>query len=280
LNKNIGYYVKQWRIKHTFNIKEVLKITRGGGEMTIFKKRLSIIVLSLFLFSILPIKAMADNVSNGYVEPQHGSSETKEKKEDSKIIREVVEKRERAIKHFLKQDNSFEAVIYPYSVHYNNDGKWEDIDNSLVESTDEDNNNVLENKNNSYKVKFGNKIDSNKLVSIKKDKYEIYWNVINDLIQSEANESTDKKEETKFYDNLNKNSEIKIIEKGLDKLKNLSENEKKITLTKVDSKVIFKNIYNNVDLTYDVEPDKFKETIISNEKTNNFEFRFNLYAKN
>ncbi|SHH28624.1 DNRLRE domain-containing protein [Clostridium grantii] len=365
------------------------------------KNNLAIILLSIFLCNILPVTVLAQNLNKDYVEPQFSSAETNASKKDAKIIKEVTEKRERNVKHFFMENNTYQAVIYPYSVHYDNNGKWEEVDNSLVETTDEDNNSVLQNKSNSYKVKFGKTIDSNKLVSIKKDKYEVYWNLINDSNESEANsqneintsetssdvesitenseetttesttESTtenitenneeintentptvdqqvseinetsqpntneqevlnesiepnaneeqqtedmtegttepennsgieenseiednnlvqeektnkasDKKENPKFYDNLNKNSQIEIVAKDLGKLNNLSENEKKRAVTKAESNVIFKNIYNNIDLTYNVEPDKFKETIVINEKTSNPEFRFNLYAKN
>ncbi|SHI03413.1 DNRLRE domain-containing protein [Clostridium grantii] len=355
--------------------------------MSSFKKIVSTVILSIFICNIVPMTVLAENINKNYTEPQFSNYENKINKEESKIVKEDTEKRERNVKHFLKEDNTYEAVIYPYSVHYNNNGQWEDIDNTLIDSTDEDNNSILENKNNSYKVKFGKKVDSNKLVSIKKDKYEIYWNLVDeseisednvnntnlpieeqlesteeatpdieDTIESNAEKDietntevieaeedveinedvepqgeseiedsteiesssnvedsdkstqdvdetseTDETTETtevsqtkqkeedsisenkvnlKYYNNLNKNSQLEVVDRNLDKLQELSENDKKRTLTKTESTVIFKDIYNNVDLSYNVEPDKFKETIIINEKTSNPEFRFNLYAKN
>lgn len=92
---------------------------------------------------------------------------SKTKKKDVKILGEIVEKRERNIKQFLKDDGTIEAVVYPQAVHYMEDGKWKDIDNTLHEEK-EGNENVLVNGQNDFKVKFGKSSNSNKLVTIKK----------------------------------------------------------------------------------------------------------------
>ncbi|MFL0197564.1 hypothetical protein ACJDU8_18635 [Clostridium sp. WILCCON 0269] len=50
---------------------------------------------------------------------------------ETKIVGEVTEKREKNVKHFLKEDSTFEAAIYSEPVHYLSNGKWQDIDNSI-----------------------------------------------------------------------------------------------------------------------------------------------------
>jgi len=64
-------------------------------------------------------------------------------KKEPKILKEVVEKRESNIKHFLMDDMSYEAVVYSGPVHYLDNGQWKDIDNSLTPQKDGSNQEVL-----------------------------------------------------------------------------------------------------------------------------------------
>jgi len=47
--------------------------------------------------------------------------------------KEIVEKRKLNEKHFLQKDGSIVASVYPMNVHYELNGKLEDINNSLEE---------------------------------------------------------------------------------------------------------------------------------------------------
>lgn len=98
-------------------------------------------------------------------------------KTKSKILREIIGRREKNVKRFLKEDLTFEAAIYKEPVHYYSDGQWKDIDNSIIEGKDDENNDVLENKDNNFKVKIAKKAKSNKFIVIKKDKYEVSWGI-------------------------------------------------------------------------------------------------------
>ena len=131
-----------------------------------YSKPLSIFLLITFIFSLLPIKAFAEELNKS---SKLGTPPVQAKKKtEGKILKEVVEKREKNVKTFQLDDYSFQAAIFPEAVHYLKDGKWEDIDDSMVDATDEDKNNVYENKENSYKIKIAKKASANKLVRIQK----------------------------------------------------------------------------------------------------------------
>jgi len=52
--------------------------------------------------------------------------------EKVKLKYELIDKREKNIKHFRIKDNEYRAVEYFKAVHYlDNNGKWEEIDNTL-----------------------------------------------------------------------------------------------------------------------------------------------------
>ncbi len=81
---------------------------------------------------------------------------------------EIVEKRTENEKHFRKIDGTYEVAIYNQAVHYLNNGKWEDIDNSLVQNKDE-----LETKANKFKLKFPKELDGSKQIKLKMADYSI-----------------------------------------------------------------------------------------------------------
>ncbi len=87
-----------------------------------FKRLLPIVLSAMLLFSALPVSASANDESTNEVA--------------SKIVREVVELREESVKHFLCEDGSYIAVSYAEPVHYEKNGEWLEIDNTLVLSSE------------------------------------------------------------------------------------------------------------------------------------------------
>jgi hypothetical protein len=148
-----------------------------------YRRLISRLLIAVFIVTAFPTQVLAETLNSqskqAYVEPQLSETEVQASKAKNppKILKEVEEKREENIKHFLLDDNTYEAVIYEDPVHYKENGKWQDIDNSLVEAKDKQGNSLLENKKNDFKVKIDKKSNSEKLVSINKDKYEISWKI-------------------------------------------------------------------------------------------------------
>lgn len=73
---------------------------------------------------------------------------------------ELIEKRKPREKHFLQEDGTILAKIYNEEIHYLKNGKYEEIDNTLVKTDTE-----YKNKQNSYKVFFKEE-SSNELMKI------------------------------------------------------------------------------------------------------------------
>ena len=65
---------------------------------------------------------------------------------------ELIGKRKAREKHFLKENGIITANVYDEDIHFLKDGKYEEIDNTLIEE-----NGYLVNKNNAYKVSFAKK---------------------------------------------------------------------------------------------------------------------------
>lgn len=91
-------------------------------KQKLFKHILPILLSAMLLFSALPMSASANDESTNEVA--------------SKIVREVAELREESVKHFLCDDGSYIAVSYAEPVHYEKNGEWLEIDNTLVLSSE------------------------------------------------------------------------------------------------------------------------------------------------
>lgn len=170
-----------------------------------------------------------------------------ERKDVFEIIGEDKTKREKNVKHFNLSNGNVQASVYTEAVHYEKDGKWEDIDNRLSEVNDDDNEKVKENKSNSFKVKFANKATDKKLISIKSKDLNIKWSLKN-------------------------SSKVKVEE-----LSKKEKNKEKDLVQNVSSSVIYSNIMENVDIVYDINPENVKENIIlKNKSSSNNKFEFVL----
>jgi len=97
---------------------------------------------------------------------------------------ELVGKRKEREKHFLKKNGIIVANVYDEDIHFKKDGKYEEIDNTLV-----DMGNYYTNKNNAYSVTFA-KTSKEELTNINIDGNYIKTILVN------CNETTLKEKNT------------------------------------------------------------------------------------
>lgn len=164
---------------------------------------------------------------------------------ESKTLYEVEELRDIDKKVFINDKGLAELAIYNDAVHYFKDGKFIDIDNTLVYDKEIDG---YTNLDNSYQVKLPKFLLNNK-IEINFDDYSINFGV-KDI----------------------KNSVIKPIDKI--KSKDLKD------LNKVTTGVYYKNIQKSVDLKYTLSGQGIKEEIILNEYIQNFAIVFEYELDN
>ena len=100
---------------------------------------------------------------------------------------EIIGKRKPKEKHFLKENGIIEAQLYDQDIHYLKNGKYEEIDNTLIKNGD-----VYENKNNSYSVSFNTNNKRDNIYTIKKDDFYLefylkkHYNYSTEIINSES----------------------------------------------------------------------------------------------
>lgn len=92
------------------------------------------------------------------------------------IVAELEEQREESTKQFLMSDHSVRAVVYAQPVHYMEDGKWEDIDNTLrYEGQTLDAVGGYVNTANDFQVRFAEETGLDTFISIRQGDYGMEW---------------------------------------------------------------------------------------------------------
>jgi hypothetical protein len=250
-----------------------------------------------------PIIETEENMEYSEEEASNANiEEEKTERSRTKVIGEIEEKRGVTEKHFLLENGNTIATIYPNNIHYEKDGKFLDIDNTLEEVTDTK--------------------ESLKLVRTKEEQSEvqetIQENLAEEVASIGASEELTKEEkelavkelakETKTYNNKTNSFKVNFTNKtkgynlgritskghtmtwGLRnsksseiKINNPKENTNILNAKNVDeieinqavSGIEYKNILSNVDINYVVGAEYIKEDIILNNKEAiNHEFIF------
>jgi RHS repeat-associated protein len=163
------------------------------------------------------------------------------------LLNEVDSLRTESTKTFQRVDGSFVVAMYGDVIHYQKDGKWADIDNTLTYDQISDS---YENNNNGFKVKFPKNIDVDKKINLTMGNYAINWSVTN--ISRAA-------------------IDYSVVESKSSDMRDLS---------KVTQEVRYSNVISGVELQYVVSGSKVKENIILSSYQQDFEMSFIYTIKN
>ncbi len=160
---------------------------------------------------------------------------------------EIEEDRGAFSKFFMQDDRSKLAVVMQTPMHYQDDqGDWQDIDNTLVNTKDSLGNEILENKAGDVTLQLPKVLTADETVNVMKDDYQVSFK-IKDVVQ----DSDGLVEETSSDEDL---YEIDVVAQSLETI-----SEK--------STVTYEEIADNTDVKFDVLPGTVKESIIINDKS-------------
>lgn len=218
-------------------------------------------------------------VDKNIITNENVSKDFKEKK----IIKEDVSKRKSNEKHYILEDGTKMVAIYPSNIHYEKDGKFVDVDNTLIAKEDNKNtfkiqedtlnktssqikkeNNLIksakekkfqeienntetkiyENNQNAYKTKFSNKTINYQIGSISSKENSITWRM-------KDSEHADIK-----INNPAKNTSIIPNKTTIND----------VLINQISSSIEYNNILPNVDINYVLIPEQVKENIVLKNK--------------
>ena len=181
-----------------------------------------------------------------------------ENPEESKIVKEIADKRTENSKEFLLEDGTKMIAQYNEPVHYKDSkGKWVEYNNTLSEdktaSPDEAGDSSYTNKSSDISVNLSNKAKSKNMISLQSNGYKISWG----------------------YDNAGKSKAD--VKKNNEKT---SGNDKFTTLKNITTETLYKGVFNDVDLQYFVTTTGIKENIILKSSKAQNEFTLNYKIPN
>ncbi len=222
------------------------------------QKAICLLLVLLLTIQSLPLRASAMQVTSGDVAEQEEIIGAETENNDAIVLSEAVDKREKYAKHFNMSDGTVMAVQYSVPVHFYDNEKYVDFNNTLVEIDAEDtqepqvaesenallqlvadltaavekaSNKELTNTAADYDVRFSKKSNGNKLVRFEKDGFKISW----------------------YYENS---------EKVTAQVDAPVADDDPTTLENLISTVTYEDILEDTDLQYVVRPDGIKENII------------------
>ena len=227
-------------------------------------KMLSILLAIVMFVTFVPnsvYAAVADLISDNSTEStlESDSENSENIEEGSKevyAIGEDISKRTENAKYIRMSDGSYYVAMYNNAVHYQDEnGDWQDIDNTLSGSSAADSDDVagVATSQGKHTVKFANNSNSSQLVAIKQDKYKISFNLVG------ANKS-----------------KAATVTNPAEHAEDATELEKITVLNKMISSVKYADILAGVDLEYVVSGNDVKENIIVKEKAEAYVYRFDM----
>lgn len=188
----------------------------------------------------------------------HGEEEVQIEEPD--MVCEVESERTEYTKHYLMTDGSYVAAVYSEPVHYLENGKWEEIDNTLTEEMVEGTE-VYQNRKGKHSVRFSESIDK-KGVSIQNENgYTVSFTPVTDVERPEM------KGERKETEELQSISMMK--EEG-----KRDKKTEKMSLDKKTSGMKYADVYADADLEYVLTSSSLKENIVVKKAKDSYEYQF------
>ncbi|MBQ3604305.1 MAG: RHS repeat protein [Clostridia bacterium] len=206
----------------------------------ILLKTISIILSVIIVLQILPFSVIAANIKETKkLESAQVSEESSVKSEPAEILLETEEKTNEYTKTFNRKDGTKVDIISTTPIHYyDEDGTLKDIDNTLEKTTinEED---VWQNKANSFTVSLPDKLGSDNNISIANNSYKLNFKL--------SGVSTEKSSE--IIDN---------------KPVQLTADETAVSIEDNISKIKYEDVFDDTDIEYLVIENGLKENIIFN----------------
>lgn len=235
------------------------------------KKIFSMFLIIVLLFGILPVSALQGNVSDSTT---------------SRIVKEIVEMREESVKYFICEDGSYIAATYSSPVHYEESGKWEEIDNTLTLNTKSGE--AVYSTKNGFDVTIPQNLTSGRSITATNKGYTVSFKIKGDTNGLNMRTTASVVDTDKLPSVVKMNDTVKITGEvstsaDISSSGTLTEGQKiekfnaeKMAVENQTSAVVYKNFLNRSDLEYVVTSNSLKENIVVYAPQSEYIYRFDL----
>ena len=227
----------------------------------------NVFLIVVMILNMIPLNILAEDIS---------SDETITIAPEPQIVEEVVGKRTEYTKEYLLDNGTFVAAVYNEPVHFQKDGQWKEIDNTLVARDD----GTYTNTEGVWNVQFPQQLSKNNAISITKDGYTVSFGMAGELrnqgnleiasmedLQPISTESLETASIT--VDGTAQTFAISSAQISSAQVQKIDSVEAKKTaqyadavLDKNTSRLMYSNVYSNTDIRYDLQSNRVKESVI------------------
>lgn len=243
------------------------------------KQSLSILLALVLVINLLPLNVLSIGTSISVEEDDNTVTTVTtpyERSSTAKIVEEDTSKRSEYYKEFVLNNGLRMATVYPYAVHYEQDGKWEEIDNTLKVSGSS-----YVNTAGKWAVSFPQKLSNNNAVTIQKDGYTLSFYMAGELRSSNTGNleraslaGVGTAETFSVQSMQTASAQIDTID--LSNMKSAMEHPE-IIPEKNQSRLQYSNVYNGTNVVYDLSSNRVKESIIMQSYSANLRgYRYSL----
>ena len=142
-----------------------------------FFTSISLILVLTLLVNMLPMGVFAQELRGSISTETVPDIQETVAATDTKIVAEIEEKRTEFSKEFLMNNGLHMAAVYPEAVHYEKDGAWAEIDNTLTAKED----GTYANTAGVWDVRFPQQLTGSNSVTIEKDGYTLSFAMAGEL---------------------------------------------------------------------------------------------------
>ena len=224
-------------------------------------KLLSMTLVLALVIQMLPASAIAATINESKsANTSNAVSEVITK--DAEIVGEVVERRNEYTKEYKLNNGLHMSTVYADPVHYEENGQWKDIDNTL-KSSGLGTNAVLTNTAGAWEVSFPQQLNGNKAVTVKKDGHTLSFFMNGELRTSGdltvASLNAAAAETFSAQSSQAATAQIQKIDLSEQKAQ---ANFPETVPDKLYSRLRYNNVYSGTDIIYDLVSNQVKESIV------------------
>ena len=251
-----------------------------------FLRIFSVFLTLVMLLNMIPLSAIAEEyfTAEAVATVQPAEIDTSA----AKIVGEVKENRSKFSKEFMLDNGLYVSAVYAEPVHYELNGQWEEIDNTLQLNTD----GTISNKAGVWDVRFPQQLTKSSDISITKDGYTLSFRMAGELRQPgnlEVAAAALRLEEMETFtltaedetvqtfavqSAMTAHGEVQAVD--ITEAKQNAKHEEFIADKNV-SQLMYADIYQNTDIRYDLKANQVKESVVLERYSDNLRgYRYTL----
>ena len=233
-----------------------------------FLRILSLVLVVSLLWNMLPLSVLGEEFRAAQSENNESTSteadatlETQEPEEIT-ILGELTDRRTENIKEYLLSNGNTIAAVYGNSVHYQEDGQWKEIDNTLIAK-----NGTYVNTAGLLRVSFPQNLNGNNYITVTKDGHTLSFGMAGQL--RDSNELVAYGAVSRALTQPEVKISVSAAKTALAQLHTVDFTEAKaaakypeLVQEKLSSRLSYSNVYDNTNITYDLDSNRVKESVI------------------